>query len=78
MNFLRLSKMTLPSLIASTMFPKSSDSKTIYPASFATVDPLPIAIPTFAAFNAGASLTPSPVIATMFPNLASSRTMSCF
>jgi len=78
MNFFKLSKITLPSLIASTIAPKSSYNNIIYPASFATAEPLPIAIPTFAAFNAGASFTPSPVIATTFPNLLSSLTISYF
>jgi len=78
MNFLRFSKITLPSLIPSTMAPKSSSRRMIYPASLATADPDPMAIPTLAAFKAGASLTPSPVMATTWPILFNSLTMSCF
>ena len=48
------------------MFAKLSSCKTMSAASFATSVPAtPIAIPMFEALNAGASLTPSPVIATM-------------
>lgn len=50
----------------------------IYPASLATAEPVPMAIPTLATFKAGASLTPSPVIATICPNLCNSLTMSYF
>lgn len=78
MNFFKLSNITLPSLIAITIDPKSSFNKIIYPDSFATAEPLPIAIPTLEAFNAGASLTPSPVIATTWPIALSSRTISYF
>ena len=48
------------------MFEKLSSTRTISEASFATSVPvIPIAIPISALFNAGASLTPSPVIATI-------------
>lgn len=61
-------KILLPILTAATMEEKSSSSKTRSEASRATSVPLsPIAIPIFAAFKAGASLTPSPVIATISP-----------
>ena len=41
----------------------------IPPVSLATSEPEPIAIPISAAANAGASLTPSPTIATTWPLL---------
>jgi len=63
-HFFKLLKICLPSLIPKTIDPKSSFKRTIYPASLATADPDPIAIPTLATFNAGASFTPSPVMAT--------------
>jgi hypothetical protein len=50
---------------AKTMLAKLSSAKISRPASFATLVPLPIAMPTSAALIAGASLTPSPVMATM-------------
>ena len=46
---------------------KLSSDKIIRPAFLATSVPLPIAIPMSAALMAGASLTPSPVIATTSP-----------
>jgi len=48
-------------------------------ASRATSVPArPIAMPMSAAFSAGASLTPSPVIATTSPLLCSARTIASF
>ena len=56
--------MALPSSTALTIVAKLSSAKIIADASFATSVPdIPIAIPILAYFNAGASLTPSPVIA---------------
>ena len=50
------------------MVAKLSSSRIISDASLLTSVPvMPIAMPIFAPFNAGASLTPSPVIATMCP-----------
>ena len=64
-----LSKIARPSLTALTIEAKLSSVKIISAASFATSVPvIPIAIPIFAFFKAGASLTPSPVTATISPN----------
>ena len=58
-----------PSRTASTMVAKLSLARIIRAASLVTSVPLiPIATPMSAAFSAGASLTPSPVIATMLPS----------
>ena len=55
---------------------KLSSVSTIAAASFATSVPvIPIATPISACFNAGASLTPSPVIATIIPLSCHARTM---
>ena len=63
--FLRLSNTFLPILTQRTIDEKSSSSNTIAEASLATsVHLCPIAIPICAALSAGASLTPSPVMAT--------------
>ena len=68
--FFILSYMFLPCLTASTIVTKLSSNKTISAAFFATsVPPFPIAIPISAFFKAGASFTPSPVIATTAPVL---------
>ena len=65
-NFLILSNTHLPSSTAATIEAKLSSVKTISADSFATSVPvIPIATPIFACFNAGASFTPSPVIATI-------------
>ena len=50
--------------MASLIDEKLSSKMTILPASFEASVPLPIANPTSARFNAGESLTPSPVIPT--------------
>ena len=64
----RLSKIRRPSLTACTIEEKSSSNNTNAADSLATSVPLsPIAIPIWADFKAGASLTPSPVIATTSP-----------
>lgn len=58
----------LPCSTASTMLAKLSSESTIYEESLATSVPLcPIATPRSATFNAGASLTPSPVIPLIEP-----------
>src|SRR6476619_1610937 len=49
------------------MVAKLSSERIIRPAFLATSVPLPMAIPMSAALMAGASLTPSPVIATTSP-----------
>ena len=49
--------------MAFTIVAKLSSNKTMAEASLATSVPLPIPIPMSACFNAGASFTPSPVIA---------------
>ena len=68
MNFLILSYIILPSSTADTMVSKLSSIKIIEEASFVTSVPeIPIATPISASFIAGASFTPSPVIATIFP-----------
>src|SRR5450759_4839162 len=63
--FLILSKMRRPRRMAATMDEKSSSSSTRAADSRATSVPRPpMAMPMCAAFSAGASLTPSPVMAT--------------
>jgi hypothetical protein len=62
--FFRLSKTTRPYCTASTTALKDS-RRTISAASIAISEPLPRAIPISAAFSDGASLTPSPVMATI-------------
>jgi len=65
-DFLRLSKIFLPSSIPKIIAEKSSFSKIMSAESFATSDPaIPIAIPMSACLIAGESLTPSPVTATI-------------
>lgn len=66
-DFLRLSKITLPSSTPLTMELKSSSNKSISAAFLATSLPLPIAIPMLAFLMAGESFTPSPVTATICP-----------
>src|ERR1019366_5413623 len=56
-----------PSSTALTMLAKLSSSRTMSAASLATSVPaIPIAMPIWAAFRAGASFTPSPVTATIW------------
>ena len=63
-----LSKMCRPSRTAATMVAQLSSSSTRLAASRATsVPPRPITTPMSACLSAGASLTPSPVIATNSP-----------
>ena len=71
-----LSKMPRPSRTASTMVAKLSSARIIFAASFVTSVPvIPIAMPISADLSAGASFTPSPVIATMLPSACSASTM---
>ena len=61
------------------MLAKLSSWSTISAASFATSVPaMPIAIPMFAPERAGASLTPSPVIATISPFSCNEATILIF
>ncbi len=77
--FLRLSKILRPILTAETMDEKSSSRRTSSEASLATSVPLPpILTPIWADLRAGASLTPSPVIATISPRALSAFTMRSF
>ncbi len=63
-----LSYIRLPSSTADTTVAKLSSVKITSAASFATSVPtIPIAQPISAVFSAGASFTPSPVIATISP-----------
>ena len=65
--------------IAATIDEKSSSMSTRSAAARATSVPLPpIAIPICAALNAGASFTPSPVMATTSPRACSARTIRSF
>ncbi len=71
--------MRRPWRIADTIGVKSSCSSTSAATSRATSAPCrPIAMPTCAAFSAGASFTPSPVIATMRPPRSSAATRRSF
>ena len=66
MNFLILSYITRPSSTAATIVAKLSSKRIIEAASLVTSVPdIPMAIPISASFIAGASFTPSPVIATI-------------
>jgi hypothetical protein len=61
-------KTVLPSSTAIEMVAKLSSANTIEAASLAASDPAtPIATPICAYYSAGASFTPSPVIATTYP-----------
>ena len=75
MNFLMLSKIFLPHLIAWTIELKLSSRIIISAASLATSVPVfPIANPTSAFDKAEASLVPSPVTATTLSNSLNPRT----
>lgn len=66
------SNMFLPYFAAVTILLKLSSNSMIPAAYFATSVPaIPIAKPISAFFSAGASLVPSPVIATTFPSCLS-------
>mmetsp|Transcript_152256 Transcript_152256/g.270152 ORF Transcript_152256/g.270152 Transcript_152256/m.270152 type:complete len:258 (+) Transcript_152256:924-1697(+) len=70
--------MDLPSSTAETMVEKLSSARTMSDASLATSVPvMPIAMPMSACFSAGASLTPSPVIAAISPRDFKILTMIC-
>ncbi|MNC94979.1 hypothetical protein D3C83_119790 [compost metagenome] len=61
-------KIARPTSTAATMDAKLSSASTMSAASLDTSVPaIPIATPMSAVFKAGASLTPSPVIATISP-----------
>jgi len=61
-----------------TIVEKLSSARTMSLASLATSVPvIPMATPMSASFRAGASFTPSPVIATMWPISRRRRTISC-
>lgn len=64
MNCFVLAKMQRPSATAATIVAKLSSMSTISEACLATAVPDPIAMPMSARRRAGASLTPSPVMAT--------------
>ena len=67
-NFLILSYILRPSWTALTIVAKLSSRSIIWAASFETSVPvIPMATPMSALFSAGASLTPSPVMATNWP-----------
>ena len=69
--------MARPSSTADTMVAKLSSARTISEANLATSVPeSPIAIPICAYLRAGASFTPSPVIATIYPYSINSFTNS--
>ena len=65
-----------PSDTARTIVAKLSSVRIMRPAFFATWVPVPMAIPMSAALIAGASLTPSPVMATTSPFLRNVSTIS--
>ena len=67
--------MRRPSSTAEAIDAKLSSAKIMSAASLDTAVPvMPMAIPTLACFKAGASLTPSPVIATTWPLACSAFT----
>ncbi len=70
------SKIPRPSPMAATIVAKLSSARIMSAAPLATSVPVtPIATPMSAAFSAGASLTPSPVIATIRPSCCRASTM---
>ncbi|OLS14112.1 MAG: hypothetical protein RBG13Loki_2290 [Promethearchaeota archaeon CR_4] len=73
-----LRKVLREMVIAPTMLRKSLRTRTISPVSIATSVPDPTAIPTLAWARAGASLMPSPTIATMSPRLWISLIFAAF
>ncbi len=71
-----LSKIARPSSTAATIEAKLSSASTMSAASLDTSVPvMPMAMPMSARLRAGASLTPSPVIATTAPLARSASTM---
>ena len=76
MNRRMLPKMVRPSSMAATIVAKSSSCSTMSDASLETSVPvIPMATPMSADFRAGASLTPSPVMAQMWPRACSASTI---
>ena len=74
--FLMFAYTLRPLVTALTMVAKLSSVRIIAAASLETSVPvIPIATPIFAFFSAGASLTPSPVIETIFPFFCHASTM---
>jgi hypothetical protein len=79
MNLRMFSKIVRPCSMAITIVGKASSFRTMSAASRATSVPrLPMAMPTSAFFSAGASFTPSPVIATTAPASCQRRIRSSF
>ena len=75
-NLRMLAKIPRPSRTALTIVAKLSSARIMSAASLATSVPvMPIATPMSAALSAGASLTPSPVIATIRPSAWSASTI---
>mmetsp|Transcript_40785 Transcript_40785/g.105517 ORF Transcript_40785/g.105517 Transcript_40785/m.105517 type:complete len:531 (-) Transcript_40785:349-1941(-) len=76
-DFRRFSEQSRPCSMPATTLCRSSSNSTMSAASFATSVPrMPIAMPTSASFRAGASFTPSPVMAVMWPPICwKARTM---
>ena len=71
-----LDRIARPSRTADTMVAKLSSTRIMSDASLATSVPvIPIATPMSAALRAGASLTPSPVMATTCPSALSASTI---
>ena len=74
-----MAKVVRPCSMAATIVAKLSSSSTRSAASRATSVPeSPIAMPMFASWSAGASLTPSPVMATTCPRLRNARAIFNF
>ena len=67
----------LLSFLAFTIPFKSPFTKVISALSIAISVPVPIAMPTLACAKAGASLIPSPAIATIFPSACKRATSAC-
>ncbi|OMH79105.1 hypothetical protein AX774_g7492 [Zancudomyces culisetae] len=76
-SFWQIQQNSRPSDTAIAIVAKLSSANTMSLAIFATSVPLPIAIPIFDFLSAGASFTPSPVIATICPNSCNNSTNNC-
>ena len=74
----RVIRSCLPTSTISISFVGFESRSTMFPASFAAVVPVFIATPTSACASAGASLVPSPVIATIRPLACSSLIRAIF
>ena len=71
-----LAKIPRPSCTAATIVAKLSSARIMSAASLVTSVPVtPMATPMSAVLRAGASFTPSPVIATMWPSSCSASTI---